>query len=64
MDDVRLRQIKDDSEPCRLRNAGGSEMGTCECRSPADCPNPPKHTGMRMVGAMLADRFLAEREGV
>lgn len=26
---------------CKLRCETGSEDGTCDCYSPADCPNPP-----------------------
>lgn len=28
-----------DPEPCRMRNKGGSECGTCSCHSPDDCIN-------------------------
>lgn len=26
---------------CKLRHPQGSECGTCECRTPNDCPVPP-----------------------
>lgn len=57
-----LHQIKNDPEPCRMRNAGGSELGTCECRGPKDCPNPPQFSPMGMLAASLIDRFLAKVE--
>lgn len=30
-------QDKTDTEPCRMMNRGGSEMGTCDCQMPTDC---------------------------
>lgn len=58
-----MKQITNDPEPCRLRNLGGSEMGTCDCTGVNnDCPNPPKFTAMAMLGSHIIDQHLAKVE--
>ena len=59
---VERKQILDDPEPCKLRNLGGSECGTCSCQSPADCPNPPRRSPIGMMLDMDIDQWLAKAE--
>jgi len=33
--------VRSEDNPCKLRNTGGSENGTCNCRSRTDCPVMP-----------------------
>ncbi len=53
---MELIQNKNDKEPCRLRNAGGSECGTCSCFKSMDCSNPPLFTAMQLMMAHLIDQ--------
>lgn len=55
-----LVQNRNDPEPCRMRNLGGSEMGTCSCFSFSDCPNPPLYTPVALMASQMIDHYLAE----
>jgi len=57
-----LRPNFEDKEPCRLRNAGGSGNGTCDCKCPNDCPNPPKFTAVQLALAFVLDQQEAKRQ--
>lgn len=52
----------DDKEPCRMRNVGGSENGTCSCQTPKDCQNLPQFTPVGMKLAGIIDQFMAKTE--
>jgi len=47
-----LVQDTTDKEPCKMRNAGGSECGKCECQSPVEC----KHRGSE-IASPLHEQF-------
>lgn len=55
-------QKLDDPEPCRMRNVGGSECGTCNCQGPEECPDPPLFTPVAMMLTMDIDHWLAKQE--
>lgn len=57
-----MKQNITDTEPCRMRNLGGSERGTCLCLTPKHCPNPPLHTPIGMMMAHVIDQKLAKIE--
>lgn len=59
---MKFVQKLDDPEPCRMRNVGGSECGTCDCQRPSDCLDPPLFTPVAMMLAMEIDHREAKQE--
>jgi hypothetical protein len=57
---IQLTPNPNDSEPCRLRNAGGSENGTCSCHCVNDCPNPPAKTAVELMLASVLEQLEAK----
>ena len=55
-----MKQNITDTEPCRMRNLGGSERGTCSCLFRSHCPNPPLYTPIGMMMAHVIDQGLAK----
>ncbi len=51
-------------EPCRLRNVGGSECGTCPCERPDQCPDPPRVTPLFLQFLHIMDQYDARMESM